>query len=296
MIFDNAYNTLYERPIVSLKGYMARNKLAGELLAYLNYGGPTLSAKDALAEGMLALAREKGKLQAGQPVVEASGGTFAVALTIAAVHSGHPVYLVMPGTVMPDRQRYLQDLGAKVTLTNYVYGRGGTIQKAQQITEEVGGYFINYFSNDDNAEYHRRVTGPEIFKATGGEVDVVIAGVGSGGTITGVGEYLKGWAGNVWTVAVQPFESQTLTGGFSAKHSISGIGPGFVPENYNPYVVDEVISVTSGDAAAAMRQVLVSDAIPAGMSAGAVLCAARTLLRQKPMRVVCILNGMTVYE
>ncbi len=296
MIYNNVYNTLYERPLVSLKGYMARNKLAGELLAYLNYGGATLSAKDALAEGMLALAREKGKLRAGQPVVEASGGTFAVALTIAAVHSGHPVYLVMPGTVMPDRQRYLQDLGAKVTLTNYVYGRSGTIQKAQQITEEVGGYFINYFSNDDNAEYHRRVTGPEIFKAVGGEIDAVVAGVGSGGTITGVGEYLKGWAGNVWTVAVQPFESQTLTGGFSTKHSISGIGPGFVPENYNPYVVDEVISVTGGDAAAAMRQVLVSDAIPAGMSAGAVLCAARTLLRQKPMRVVCILNGMSVYE
>ena len=293
---SNIYHTLYTRPTIELVGYTARHKLPGQLMAYLNYGGATASAKDALAEGMLALAVEQGRLSPGQPVIEASSGTFAVALTIAATHSGHPVHLVMPGSVMPDRQRYLTSLGAKVTQTNYVYGRSGTILKAQQLAEEIGGYFVNYFSNDDNPEFHRRVTGPAILKSMDGNISALVVGVGSGGTLTGVAEYLKAWAGNVWTVAVQPFESQSLTGGFSGRHGIAGIGAGFVPENYNPYVVDEVISVTTGDAKTAAREVLVSDAIPASLSCGAVLCAAKQVAKQRPGRVLCVFNGMSVYE
>lgn len=295
-LVHNIYNTLYNRPIVRLEGYAQRHGLSGELLAYLNYGGPTGSAKDALAEGMLALALERGQLRQGQPIVEASSGTFAVALTIAAVHSGHPVHLVMPGTVTPDRQRYFAEMGAQVELTNYVYGRTGTIRRAQELAGELDGYFINYFANDDNPEYHRRVTGPAILKAAGGELSAVVAGVGSGGTITGVGEYLKAWAGNVWTVAVQPFESQSLTGGFSGKHGIAGIGSGFVPDNYNPYIVDEVVSVTTGDANAAAREILCTDAIPASTSCGAVLCAARELQKRRPGRIVCVFNGAMLYE
>lgn len=292
----NIYNTLYERPTVVLNGFAARHRLQGELLAYLNYGGATGSAKDGLAEGMLALAVEKGLLQPGQPVIEAAGGTFAVALTIAAVHSGHPVHLVMQGTVPPERQRFLAELGAKVTLTNYVYGRSGTLNKAQEMAREMKGYFVNYFSNDDNPEFHRRVTGPAILQGMEGDVAAIVAGVGSGGTITGVGEYLKAWAGNVWTVAVQPFESQSLTGGFSGKHGIAGIGPGFVPDNYNPYIVDEVISVTTGHAKEAAREVLATDAIPASASCGAVLCAARQVMERQPGRVLCIFNGMSLFE
>ena len=293
---QNIYSTLYERPTVELKGYAARHDLHGQLLAYLNYGGSTGSAKDALAEGMLALAVEKGALQPGQPVVEASSGTFAVALTVAAIHSGHPVYLVMQGTVSPERQEYFTELGARVVLTNYVYGRSGTIQRAEKLCEEKGGYFVNYFSNDDNPEFHRRVTGPAILKALEGDVAAVVAGVGSGGTITGVGEYLKAWAGNVWTVAVQPFESQTLTGGFSGKHGIAGLGAGFMPDNYNPYIVDEVLSVTTGDSKRAAREVLTTDAIPASISCGAVLHAAKQVMQRRPGRVLCIFNGMTAYE
>ncbi len=292
----NIYNTLYQRPTLRLEGYEARHNLPGEMLAYLNYGGPTCSAKDALAEGMLALARERGQLRAGQPVIEASSGTFAVALTIAALHSGHPVHLVMPGTVTPDRQRVFTQLGAQVVLTNYVYGRAGTVQRAGELAGEIAGYFVNYFQSDDNPEFHRRVTGPAIYKATGGELSAVVAGVGSGGTITGVGEYLKAWAGNVWTVAVQPFESQSLTGGYAGKHGIAGIGPGFVPDNYNPYIVDEVISVTTGDATEAAREVLLCDAVPATASAGAVLYAARQLQQRRPGRTLCIFSGMSLYE
>lgn len=292
----NIYTTLYQRPTVELGGYTKLHELHGQLLAYLNYGGATGSAKDALAEGMLALAVERGDLRPGQPVVEASSGTFAVALTIAATHSGHPVHLVIPGNVMPNRQRYLTGLGAQITLSNYVFGREGTVKKAAQVAQENGGYFINYFANDDNPEFHRRVTGPAILKATGSQIDTVVIGVGSGGTITGVGEYLKGWAGNVRIIAVQPRESQSLTGGYAGHHGIAGLGPGFVPENYNPYVVDEVISIPTGDAQKAAREVLFSDAIPASVSCGAVLCAAREVMRRKPGRTLCVFNGMALYE
>lgn len=293
---DSIYSALYSRPLVKLGGYCRHHGLANNLFAYLNYGGATASAKDALAEGMLALAIEKGKLRPGQPVIEAASGTFAVALTIACVHSGHPVHLVVPGTVMPERQRYLADLGAKVVLTNYVYGRAGTVNRAKQLAEEVDGYFINYFSNDDNPEFHRRVTGPAIYKALNGQVDALVVGVGSGGSITGVAEYLKAWAGNVWTAAVQPFESQSLTGGFAGRHGISGIGPGFVPENYNPYIVDEVVSVTTGDAKQTAREVLATDAVPASVSCGAVLCAATEIARKRSGNVVCLFSGMALYE
>ncbi len=295
-ITTNIYNTLYARPTVRLVGYEAFHSLSGEVLAYLNYGGATGSAKDALAEGMLALAMERGQLKPGQPIIEASSGTFAVALTIAAIHSGHPVHLVMPGTVTPDRQKTFAQLGANVLLTNYVYGRVGTVHRAQKLAEELDGYFINYFSNDDNPEFHRRVTGPAILKAVNGDVSAVVAGVGSGGTITGVGEYLKAWAGNVWTVAVQPFECQNLTGGFTGRHGIAGIGSGFVPDNYNPYIVDEVLSVNTGDAIAAAKEVLSTDAVPASVSCGAVLCAAKELQKRRSGRILCIFSGMMMYE
>ncbi len=292
----NIYSTLYERPLVELLGYTARKQLQGELLAYLNYGGSTSSAKDALAEGMLALAVEKGLLQPRQPVVEASSGTFAVALTIAALRSGHPVYLVMQGTVQPERQRYFAELGAHVVVTNYVYGRSGATQKAKDLCREKGGYFVNYFANDDNPEFHRRVTGPAILKALDAEVDSVVVGVGSGGTLTGVGEYLKAWAGNVWVAAVQPFECQNLTGGYTGKHGIAGLGCGFLPDNYNPYIVDEVISVSTGEAKKTAHEVLLSDAVPASVSCGAVLCAAAQVLQRRGGKVLCVFNGMTIYE
>lgn len=295
--YQNLYASLYKRTVVELSGFAATHNLSGRLFAYLNYGGPTASAKDALAEGMLALAIENNRLKRGQPVIEASSGTFAVALTIASIHSGHPVHLIMPGTTPPDRQRMFAQLGATVELTNYVYGRQGTLERAQELATEIDGYFVNYFSNDDNPEFHRRVTGPAILKAMNDDVTAVIAGVGSGGTISGVAEYLKAWGGNVWAAAVQPFESQTLTGGFASKHGIAGLGPGFVPDNYNPYVIDEVISVATGDAQRAARQVLGSDAVPASVSCGATLCAAQEVMRQKPGgRVVCVFNGMQVYE
>ena len=297
-IFQSYYETLYQRPVVRLAGYSARHGLPASLYAYLAAGGPTNSAKDALAEGMLAIATEKGLLKPGQTVVEGSSGSFAVALAISCARSGHPLVLCMPATVPTERQHMLAKLGAKIALTNYVYGRRGVEKRAQDAVERTGGYYLNYFDNDCNAEFHRRVTGPNIARATEGALDAIVVGVGSGGTITGVGEYIKAWYPDVKIIAVEPYESQAIGGGFVGKHNIPGLGAGFVPENYNPYIVDGVVPVASNVANQTAQEVLRTDAVPASPSAGATLAAARELMEEKPelQRVLCIFAGKELYE
>ena len=297
-IFQSYYETLYQRPVVRLAGYSARHGLPASLYAYLAAGGPTNSAKDALAEGMLAIATEKGFLKPGQTVVEGSSGSFAVALAISCARSGHPLVLCMPATVPTERQHMLAKLGAKIALTNYVYGRRGVEKRAQEAVERTGGYYLNYFDNDCNAEFHRRVTGPNIARATEGALDAIVVGVGSGGTITGVGEYIKAWYPDVKIIAVEPYESQAIGGGFVGKHNIPGLGAGFVPENYNPYIVDGVVPVASNVANQTAQEVLRTDAVPASPSAGATLAAARELMEEKPelQRVLCIFAGKELYE
>lgn len=297
-VYNSYYETLYSRPVVALNGFCAKHKLPGTISAYLGFGGATGSGKDALAEGMLALAVEKGLLAPGQTVVEASSGSFAVALAIACSHSNHPLVLCMPATVPVERQQMLGRLGATVVLTNYVIGRKGVAERAMQAVRETGGYFLNYFDNDLNPEFHRRITGPAIVRATDAQLDAIVIGVGSGGTVTGVGEYAKAWVPNVKIVAVEPYESQSIGGGPVGKHNIPGLGAGFVPENYNPYVVDRVMAVQSQSANAAALEVLFTDAIPASPSCGATLAAAMQLMREDPSakRVLCVFMGKMLYE
>lgn len=297
-ICKSYYETLYSRPTVALSGYCAKYDLPDSLYAYLAFGGTTGSAKDALAEGMLALATEKGVLKPGQTVIECSGGSFGLALAVACAHSGHPLMLCMPATVPADRQQLLAQFGAQIVLSNYVYGRAGTVQRAEEAVRQTGGYFLNYFDNDLNAEFHRRITGPNIAKATGGALDAVVVGVGSGGTISGVGEYIKAWYPDVKIIAVEPYESQAIGGGYVGRHSIPGLGAGFVPENYNPLIVDAVMAVPSKTANVTAREVLETDAIPASPSAGAVLAAAHQLMAEhrELQRVVCVFAGQVFYE
>ncbi len=294
----NYYETLYARPVVELTGYCKRNRLNGTILGYLGYGGATNSIKDSIAEGILALATEKGFLTAGQTVVEASSGSFAVALAIACSHSNHPLVLCMPATVPIARQQMFARLGATVTLVSYLSGRNSIIERAQQIANDMNAYFVNYFSNDLNAEFHRRITGPAIVRATGDNLDAIVVGVGSGGTITGVGEYTKAWIPDLRIIAVEPFESQAISGGTIGKHQIPGLGAGFVPENYNPYIVDTVMAVPSTKAQDASLELLLADAIPVSASGGAVLCAATQLMREQPemKRVACVFAGKQVHE
>lgn len=296
-VLTNYYQHLYNCPVVELRGYTTRHELSGQILAYLDFGGATGSAKDGLAEGMLALAAEKGRLQPGQTVVEASAGTFASALTVAARSGGHPVILAVSATLPQSRQEALRRLGAKLVFSGALYGRKGAEELAAQTAEECGGYYVNYFANDDNPEYHRRVTGPAILQQTDANIDAIVAGVGSGGTITGVGEHVKAWHNHIRMVAVEPYESQAIGGGFIGRHAIPGLGAGFVPENYNPYIVDTLMAVPSGEAQRAAREVLRADGVPACVSAGAALYAARQLLEKgKAKRALCIFSGRAVYE
>ncbi len=295
------YECLYDCPLVVLSGYAKKYGLNGQLYAYLDFGGATGTAKDGLAEGMLALAAQKGKLQPGQPVVEAGSSTFAAALTLAATAAGHTVYLCMPESVSLARQAALKALGAHLVFSGALYGRAGAEKLAVQTAEKYAGYYVDYFRNDDNPEYHRRITGPAITKAIAGEgrslVDAIVAGVGSGGTITGVGETVKAWTNDVRIVAVEPYESQAIGGGFLGKHGIPGIGAGFVPDNYNPYVVDLVSAVASGDAVQAAREVLLTDGIPACVSAGAALYAGRQLIEKGQSKAaLCIFSGRQLYD
>ena len=295
-IYPNFYQTLLPCPIVELRGYLAACGLKGRLYAYLDFNGPTGTSRDALAEGMLALAAEKKKLLPGQPIIEASSGAFSIALTLASRTAGHPVVLVMPEDAPALRQEYLLRLGAQIVHSPSRLGLAGARAMAETKAAENGWYYMNWLANDDNPEYHRRVTGPAIAKAIAREgsslVDSVVIGVGSAGTITGVGETLKAWTNDVRIVAVEPFESQALSGGFTGTHGIPEIGFGFIPKNYNAYVVDNVAAVTRADAARAAQKVLSTDAIPASLSSGAALHAAAQLIAKGTSRsALAILSG-----
>ncbi len=294
-ILRSYYQEVYRSPVVRLDGYSGRHGLEAGILAYLDFGGATGTSKDGLAETMLAFATERGTLQPGMPVVEVSSGSFGAALAVSCATTGHPCILVVPSNLPIARRKHLQDLGAHIRLQQRRPPRHGAHRRGHR--QRYGGYYTHYFSNDDNPEYHRRVTGPQILKHAGDAIDAVVIGVGSGGTITGVAEYIKAWNSMVRIVAVEPAECAAISGGFIGQHSIAGIGPGFVPENYNPYVVDTVLTVTSADAERAAREVLFFDGVPACTSAGATLAAAVQLMGMgKAKRPLCVFAGRRTYE
>ena len=289
-ILKSYYQEVYRSPVVRLDGYSGRHGLPASILAYLDFGGATGTSKDGLAETMLAFATERGALKPGMPVVEASSGSFGAALAVSCATTGHPCILVVPSSLPIARRQRLQELGARIVVCSSG-GRRAMDRIAEDTARRYGGYFTHYFSNDDNPEYHRRVTGPQILKAAGETIDAIVIGVGSGGTVTGVAEYIKAWNSMIRIVAV------AISGGMIGQHGIAGIGPGFVPENYNPYVVDTVLTVTTADAERAAREVLFFDGVPACTSAGATLAAAVQLVGAgKAKRPLCVFAGRKMYE
>lgn len=276
-ILQSYYQDVYKCPVVELSGFSGRHGLQASIAAYLDFGGATGTCKDGVAETMLALATERGTLRPGMPVVEASSGSFGAALAVSCATTGHPCILVVPQALPVSRRQHLQSLGARIVVCSSG-GRKALDRVAADTAARYNGYFTNYFANDDNPEYHRRVTGPQILKAAGDSIDAVVIGVGSGGTITGVGETVKAWTNDVRIVAVEPYESQALSSGLTGSHGIPDIGFGLVPGNYNSYVVDNIAAVTTADAVRAAQRVLRTDAIPASPSAGAALHAAAQLI------------------
>ena len=296
-MLQSYYQDVYRCPVVALAGYSGCHALPSSILAYLNFGGATGTCKDGVAETMLAFATERGELQPKMPVVEASSGSFGAALAVSCATTGHPCILVVPNSLSISRRQQLQSLNAKIIVCSDRGGRHALERVAADTAKRYGGYFTNYFSNDDNPEYHRRVTGPQILKAAGDDIDAIVVGVGSGGTITGVAEYINAWRSMIRIVAVEPAECAAISGGMIGQHRISGIGPGFVPDNYNPYVVNTVLTVNSADAERAAREVLFFDGIPACTSAGATLVAATQLMAAgKCQRPLCVFAGRRTYE
>ena len=266
--------------VLQLPRYSEKNGLSRPLLAAAMFDGATGSCADHAAEGLLRLARTDGALAEGAPVFEAGGGTFALALALACRRLGHPLTLVMSASVEEERRQLLRGLGAAVVTTNPLYGREGQLQHARELAEKEGGYYIDPFDNEYHVAFHKVATGPALLQAMDGRPDIAVIGVGTAATVTGVGEYLKAWAGNVQIVAVEPFECSVLSGGFAGKHYVPGLGAGFIPGNYNPYIVDRIVRVPSNEAIRTAGQLLLCEGIPAGAASGAVACAALQLAAQ----------------
>ena len=269
-------------PLVELKNYGAENKLEAKILAKLEYFNPAGSVKDRIAKAMLDDAEAKGLLKPGATIIEPTSGNTGIGLASVAAARGYKIILTMPETRSVERRNLRKAYGAELVLTDGAKGMKGAIAKAQELAEATPGSFIpGQFTNPANPAVHRATTGPEIWADTDGKVDIFVAGVGTGGTLTGVGEYLKAQNPNVKIVAVEPAGSPVLSKGVAGPHKIQGIGAGFVPDTLNTKIDDEIIPVENEDAFTTGRAIARKECVLIGISSGAAVYAA-TVLAQRP--------------
>lgn len=277
-VWEKVSDLIGNTPLVRLNGYQKEKKLEAELLAKLEYFNPAGSVKDRVALFMLQDAEEKGLLKKDSVIIEPTSGNTGIGLAAVAAEKGIRTIIVMPDTMSIERRNILKAYGAELVLTDGKSGMKGAIAKANELAEEIPGSFIpGQFTNDANPLAHYRTTGPEIWKDTDGDVDILVAGVGTGGTLSGAGRYLKECNPYIQVVAVEPKDSPVLSKGKSGPHKLQGIGAGFVPRTLDVTVYDEVIPVTTQQAYDAARLLAREDAILAGISSGAALYAAEVL-------------------
>jgi cysteine synthase A len=285
IIFDSIIAARGNTPLVRL-GKMAEG-LPGIVLAKLESFNPLASVKDRIGAAMLDAAEREGKLKRGGPgtVIEPTSGNTGIGLAFACAARGYKLILTMPETMSVERRKLARMLGAEVVLTSGKSGMKGAVQKAEELTGRIpGGFMPLQFENPANPEIHRRTTAEEIWADTRGAVDIFVAGVGTGGTITGVGEVLKERKGEAKIVAVEPDASPVLSGGFAGPHRIQGIGAGFVPRVLNRSIIDEIVRVTNEDAIESARRLALSEGILAGISSGAALWAALKIAARSESR------------
>lgn len=269
-------------PLLRLERYESANHLSAALLAKLECFNPLSSAKDRAAKYMIEDAEAKGLLKPGTVIVEPTSGNTGVGLSYIAAIKGYQVILTMPETMSLERRNLLSALGARLELTPGAQGMKGAIAKAEELLRTLpSAWMPGQFDNPANATAHYETTGPEIWRDTDGKVDVLVAGVGSGGTVTGAGRYLKEQNPNIEVIAVEPAESPVLSGGQAGPHKIQGIGAGFVPAVLDRSVVDRVITVPGDDAFAASRALAHAEGLLVGISSGAALSAAASLARDE---------------
>lgn len=284
-VFEQASDLIGNTPLVRLNGYQKEKKLDAEFLAKLEYFNPAGSVKDRVALYMLLDAQEKGLLKRDSVIIEPTSGNTGIGLAAVAAEKGIRTIIVMPDTMSIERRNILKAYGAELVLTDGKLGMKGAIAKANELAEEIPHSFIpGQFTNDANPLAHYKTTGPEIWKDTDGDVDILVAGVGTGGTLSGAGRYLKEQNPDIQVVAVEPKDSPVLSEGRAGSHKLQGIGAGFVPRTLDIDIYDEVIPVTTQQAYDAARLLAKEDAILAGISSGAALYAAEVLAKRPENR------------
>lgn len=280
-IYHNILELIGHTPIVELEKIAQKEGITGRLLAKLEYFNPAGSVKDRVAMGMLKDARERGILKAESTIIEPTSGNTGIGLASAAAALGYKSIFVMPETMSIERRKLLQGYGARIVLTEGSKGMTGAIKKAEELAKEIPDAFIpSQFDNAANPKTHRETTGPEIWEDTDGKVDIFVAGIGTGGTLSGVGEYLKEKNKSVQVVGVEPAASPIITKGVAGVHKIQGIGAGFVPSVLNQDIYNEILTVENDAAIETAKRIAKEEGILVGISSGAAVSAAIELLKR----------------
>lgn len=280
-VYKNVFELIGNTPLVELTNYENNHGLDARLIGKVEYFEPAGSIKDRIAKAMIDEAEANGLLDADTVIIEPTSGNTGIGLAAIAAARGNRIIIVMPDTMSVERRKLMRAYGAELVLTPGAEGMKGAIAKAEELAGEIPNSFIpSQFTNPANPTIHYRTTGPEIWEATDGEVDILVAGVGTGGTISGTGAYLKEQNPDVQVVAVEPANSPVLTEGRSGSHGIQGIGAGFVPETLDTDVYDEVITITNEEAFEAGRELAAHDGLLVGISSGAAVAAAAKLAQR----------------
>ena len=279
--YDTITDLIGSTPLLKLNRFAAVENLGAEVYAKLEYFNPAGSVKDRIAYAMITDAERSGALKPGSVIIEPTSGNTGIGLAAVAAARGYRIIIVMPETMSVERRQLMKAYGAELVLTEGAKGMKGAIAKAQELAAQTPDSFIpGQFTNPANPSAHRATTGPEIWNDTDGTVDIFVAGVGTGGTLTGVGEYLKSQNPNVKVVAVEPAGSPVLSKGVAGAHKIQGIGAGFVPDTLNTKIYDEIITVENEDAFATGRELARKEGLLVGISSGAAVWAAARLAKR----------------
>ncbi len=274
-IYNGANALIGNTPLIELSNIMKKHNLEARLLAKLEYFNPSGSAKDRIAKEMIEDAEKNGRLKPGAVIIEPTSGNTGIGLAAIAAAKGYKLIIVLPETMSVERRNIIKAYGAEIVLTDGSKGMNGAIEKAKEIADNIEGSFIpGQFENPANPEAHRKTTGPEIWEDTDGQTDIFIAGVGTGGTITGAGGYLKEKNPDIQVIAVEPENSPVLSNGTAGAHKIQGIGAGFVPKILDTKIYDEIITISDEDAFNYSKELAKEEGILTGISSGAALCAA----------------------